>query len=86
MNNYGYNPPKDSMVKIDIKASINSDLKQQNNNFEKYKKYISQQSTDTNYEKTKPRGSKTVKVTSWSIKIKWNLVRNLLNNLQRSLE
>lgn len=70
MNNYGYNPPKDSMVKIDIKTSINSNLNQQTSKFENYKKYISQQSTDTNYGKVKPSSSKTVKVTSWSIKIK----------------
>ena len=70
MNNYGYNPPKDSMIKMDIKTSINSEVKQENSSFENYKRYISQQATDTNYNSIKSKASKTVKVTSWSIKIK----------------
>ncbi len=67
MSNYGYTPPNDPMIKIDIQTSITNDS---NNKFKKYKNYSSEQSTDTSYHKSKNRSTKTIKVTNWSIKLK----------------
>ena len=70
MNSYGYNPPKDSLIKIDIKTSINTNTQKKKDSFSNYKKYTPQQVTDSNPYKSLPKKSKTVKVTNWSIKIK----------------